>query len=131
MRMTENDIWDRQPSENADYVFCHNDLSQHNVVVDPRSLKIQAILDWEYAGFYPEYFEAPFHKRPGPSVALNGEEDDVEALLGFSTRALGSECEWHAVLGGSWGTITDRGSYTFQVPDLSLPFLYQVVFPVF
>ena len=67
--------------EKHDLVFCHNDLSAHNVIVDPDSLKITAIIDWEYAGFYPSEFEAPFYRRLGPSVALEGEVNDVDALL--------------------------------------------------
>ncbi|KAI5889131.1 kinase-like protein [Schizophyllum commune H4-8] len=64
-------------------VLCHNDLSQHNVIVDPETLKINAILDWEFAGFYPVEFEGWFHKRPGPSDALSkyNEISDVPDLL--------------------------------------------------
>ncbi|KAI0045348.1 kinase-like protein [Auriscalpium vulgare] len=62
-------------------VFCHGDLSQHNIFVDEQTLKITAIIDWEYAGFYPKEFEAAFWKRPGPGVALEGEENDEERLL--------------------------------------------------
>lgn len=64
-------------------VFCHNDLSMQNVIVDPISLKIRAIIDWKYAGFYPEYFDTRFYKRLGPSIALEGEKDDSEELLDF------------------------------------------------
>lgn len=72
-----NSCW--QPRDGkGDYVFCHNDLSQHNVIVDPDTLKIRAIIDWEFGGFWPAWFERPFWKRPGPSVALEGEEDDVQ-----------------------------------------------------
>ncbi|SPQ20219.1 def597d0-41ab-4796-bf56-e565f73dea42 [Thermothielavioides terrestris] len=67
----------------AEYVFCHNDCSQHNIIVNPDTLKIAAIVDWEYAGFYPERFEFPFYKRKGPSVALGEEEDDTFELLHF------------------------------------------------
>lgn len=67
-----------------DLVFSHNDLSAPNVIVDPDTLKINAIIDWEYAGFYPPEFDRPFYKRRGsaigPSVALDGEVDDVDAL---------------------------------------------------
>jgi aminoglycoside phosphotransferase (APT) family kinase protein len=69
-----------------DLVFCHNDLSANNVIVDPDSLKIKAIIDWEYAGFYPPEFEAPFYRRPGPSFALEGEVDDVDMLLKMMSR---------------------------------------------
>ena len=61
----------------GDYVFCHNDLGQHNVIVDPDTLKINAIIDWEFGGFWPEWFEHAFWKRPGPSV-IEGEDDDTQ-----------------------------------------------------
>lgn len=83
MKSTVNDRWPVRSSESAEYVFCHNDLSQPNVIVDPDTLRIRAILDWEYAGFFPEYFEAPFYERPGPSIPLDGEKDDVKDLLQF------------------------------------------------
>ena len=54
-----------------------------NVIVDPVSLKICAIIDWEYAGFYPDFFERKFYERLGPSVAMEGEADDSEKLLAF------------------------------------------------
>ncbi|KAL4950838.1 kinase-like domain-containing protein [Aspergillus filifer] len=83
MKCSVKDDWPIRSSDNAEYVFCHNDLSQPNVIVDPDTLKIRAIIDWEYAGFFPEYFEAPFYERLGPSVAIEGENDDVESLLKF------------------------------------------------
>ena len=78
---TFRDDWDLRPSETEEYVFCHNDLSQQNVIVDPKSLKINAIIDWEYSGFFPKQFEFPFFERLGPSVAMGGEEDDSEEFL--------------------------------------------------
>lgn len=80
---TDKDTWTLRSSESQEYVFCHNDLSQQNVIVDPHTLKINAIIDWEYAGFFPQYFEAPFYKRLGPSAAIDGEPDDVPKLLQF------------------------------------------------
>lgn len=52
------------------------------------TLQIRAIIDWEYAGFYPEFFDFPFFKRLGPSVALDDEVDDTEKLLEFFTSNL-------------------------------------------
>ena len=85
MRLTGRDEWELKDAEKEEeeYVFCHNDLSQHNVVVDPETLKITGIVDWEYAGFYPARFEMPFYTRRGPSVALEGETDDAAELLAF------------------------------------------------
>ncbi|KAF8056876.1 kinase-like domain-containing protein [Lyophyllum atratum] len=64
-----------------EFVLCHNDVSQYNVMVDETTLKINAILDWEYAGYYPPEFDGAFYLRSGPSIALEGEEDDVPKLL--------------------------------------------------
>ncbi|EMF17236.1 uncharacterized protein SEPMUDRAFT_33394, partial [Sphaerulina musiva SO2202] len=71
---TLGDDWSLQQSVRKEYVFYHNDLSQHNVVVDPVLLKISAILYWEYAGFFPTWFERRFFERIGPLVAKDGED---------------------------------------------------------
>ncbi|KAG8161110.1 hypothetical protein KVR01_009374 [Diaporthe batatas] len=83
LRHTETDRWRLKPSDHDEYVFCHNDLSQQNVIVDPEMLRINAIIDWEYAGFYPARFEWPFYTRLGPSVAGKDEVDDSIELLDF------------------------------------------------
>jgi aminoglycoside phosphotransferase (APT) family kinase protein len=36
-------------------VFSHGDLSQHNIIV--KNNQIVALIDWEYAGWYPEHWE--------------------------------------------------------------------------
>lgn len=83
-RLTDRDAWELRDADRDDaYVFCHNDLSQNNVLVDPATLRITAILDWEYAGFYPPEFDRPFYHRVGPSVAILDEEDDGPQLLAF------------------------------------------------
>lgn len=79
--------WPRQASDKKEYVFCHNDLSQPNVIVDPETLKIKGIVDWEYAGFWPEWFEMRAWMRLGPSIALEGERDNVPELLKFLNRS--------------------------------------------
>lgn len=55
--------WVLQSSATEDFVFCHNDLAQQNIVVSPETLKIAAILDWESAGWYPPFFEYPFFRN--------------------------------------------------------------------
>ncbi|KAL1667130.1 kinase-like domain-containing protein [Schizophyllum commune] len=72
-----------KPEVPYELVLCHNDLSQHNVIVDPETLKVNAIIDWEFSGFYPQEFEGGFYKRPGPSGALKkyNEVSDVPRLL--------------------------------------------------
>jgi aminoglycoside phosphotransferase (APT) family kinase protein len=83
LQKTFRDDWDLQTSSSAEYVFCHNDLSQQNIIVNPETLKIAAIVDWEYAGFFPEEFDVAFYKRLGPSVAVNDEKDDTEKFMKF------------------------------------------------
>jgi serine/threonine protein kinase len=88
---THIDIWIAKPTDTDEYVFCHNDLSQQNVIVCRDSLKIRAVIDWEYAGYWPERFERRFYKRLGPSVALENEEDDAEDILNFLQDISASE----------------------------------------
>jgi serine/threonine protein kinase len=80
---TTRDEWAPQNKTSETLVFCHNDLSMQNVIVDPVSLKIRAIIDWEYAGFFPVFFDRRFFVREGPSVAMEGEEDDSMALISY------------------------------------------------
>lgn len=87
MRHSDRRPYRLRPRETADLVFCHNDLSAPNVIVDPSTLKINAIIDWEYAGFYPPEFERAFYLRSGPSVALDGEENDEAALMALLDAA--------------------------------------------
>jgi hypothetical protein len=75
-----------RPREEHDLIFYHNDLSANNVIVDPDSLKIKAVIDWEYSGFFPSQFERKFYTRAGPSVMLPGEVDDVDPLMGIMKR---------------------------------------------
>ena len=81
MRKSDGRPLEMRRREEHNLVFCHNDLSMNNVIVDPDTLKIKAIIDWEYAGFFPPEFESPFYKRLGPSIALADEVDDVKALM--------------------------------------------------
>lgn len=111
---TDNDTWTPTTSQDEELVFCHNDLSQPNVVVDPESLKINAILDWEYAGFYPLYFEGAFYERLGPSCAIKEEPDDSQKLLEYmlSKQAVPAEAGEHRPSDISISTLHDH-----QVPE--------------
>ncbi|KAF7952275.1 uncharacterized protein EAE97_001772 [Botrytis byssoidea] len=80
----EDQVWN-PPTKDCAYVFCHMDLSQHNIIVDPVTLKIKAIIDFECSGFWPAQFDFPFHTRLGPSVAREGGIDDTDELLKFLT----------------------------------------------
>jgi aminoglycoside phosphotransferase (APT) family kinase protein len=36
-------------------VFAHGDLSQHNILI--KDMKISGLIDWEYGGWFPEYWD--------------------------------------------------------------------------
>ena len=67
--------WEQQFSPNEDFVFCHGDLSQGNILVDRETLRVTAIIDWEYGGFFPREHELLFYKSPERSgTQVNGME---------------------------------------------------------
>lgn len=43
--------WDTLPLREAKYVFQHGDLAAHNIMIDPHTLQVKALIDWEYAGY--------------------------------------------------------------------------------
>jgi thiamine kinase-like enzyme len=51
--------WQRVYSEADDFVLCHNDLGPQNILIHPVSFEIVGIIDWEFAGYFPQYFELP------------------------------------------------------------------------
>lgn len=73
--------WEARKGGEGEFGFCHGDLSQTNVIVDPETLKVEGIVDWEYAGFWPEFFETPYFRDPRPSGAQFREEGGNERLV--------------------------------------------------
>jgi len=67
--------WCPRTSEKEEYRFTHNDLSQHNFLCNKKTGKVEVIIDWEFAGFYPSFFEAPLWRAPYYEI-----EDDPEEL---------------------------------------------------
>jgi len=54
-----------------EFVLCDNDLGQHNIMVDETTLKITAILDWEYALWSSR---VPFTSVLDPPSLLKGKK---------------------------------------------------------
>jgi len=50
------------PTPGVIYPMCHGDLNASNVIVNPDSARVTGIIDWEYAGFYPEIMDFPYYK---------------------------------------------------------------------
>ncbi|TPX14838.1 uncharacterized protein E0L32_004947 [Thyridium curvatum] len=44
--------WQTLPLHEAEYVFQHGDLASHNIMIDPQTLKVKTLIDWEYAGYF-------------------------------------------------------------------------------
>lgn len=49
--------WKTRRSEKAQYTFQHGDLAAHNILINPQTLEVAALVDWEYAGFFPPGME--------------------------------------------------------------------------
>ena len=45
--------WPVIRSKKAEFVFCHNDLTSRNIMLDCRTLEVTALIDWELSGFFP------------------------------------------------------------------------------
>lgn len=63
------------------FVFCHNDLSPNNIIIDPNTLKIKSIIDWEYAGFYPKIFPTNNYHDECPQKYENKEYEEMINIL--------------------------------------------------
>lgn len=71
------------PSAEPDLVFCHCDLSQSNIIVNPESLKVEGVIDWEYGGFWHEFFETPFFRDPRASGRQFKDDSENAPLRDF------------------------------------------------
>lgn len=81
--------WSSVTATEDDFVFCHMDLQGSNILVDPLTLKVIAIIDWEFAGFYPESHDIAFYEKTTPSGQQVWETPDVVAKM----KEFWSSCE--------------------------------------
>ena len=54
--------WSPMDADSDIYVFCHMDAHMTNIYVDPLSLEITSLVDFEFAGFYPQHFDLPLYQ---------------------------------------------------------------------
>ena len=66
-------VFPSRTSIGEDFDFCHGDFSQHNVFVDRPTLKVVCVTGWEWAGFWPRWFDAPYFRSPRPSREQAGD----------------------------------------------------------
>lgn len=85
--------WKQLFSPEEEFVFCHGDLSQGNILVNRETLCIVAIIDWEYSGFFPREHELPFYKsskRSGEQVKGKELRPYVDRIIEFWRQSQGS-----------------------------------------
>lgn len=63
------------------YVFCHMDAHMKNIYVDPVTLEITSLIDFEFSGFYPQRFDLPLYQYEASQ--LPDRSDFAEQLLKF------------------------------------------------
>ncbi|KAL5400242.1 hypothetical protein PMIN03_012546 [Paraphaeosphaeria minitans] len=51
------EFWKTLPLSQPEYVFQHGDIAAQNIIMEPRTLKVKALIDFEYAGYYPPGME--------------------------------------------------------------------------
>lgn len=54
----ENQAWHPKTSAQPHFSFIHGDLGPQNILVDPSTLELLGIVDWEHAGYFPPVLEA-------------------------------------------------------------------------
>jgi hypothetical protein len=81
-------------STTEDFVFCHMDLGQSNILVDPETLKINAIIDWEFAGFFPSHFEGHYYRSPTRSGEQYKAMMDIPKVVKFFTVGWPFDSSW-------------------------------------
>ena len=78
--------WKQRLSAEEQFVFCHCDLSQDNILVNPQTLQIVAVIDWEYGGFFPQGHEIPFYessKASGLQLVDSKNKQKVDKVIEF------------------------------------------------
>jgi molybdenum cofactor biosynthesis enzyme MoaA len=73
--------WKMKPRESKDLVFCHNDLSTHNVIVDPETLKVRSSSIGNMRASSPRSLRACFFAALDHQLHWEGEANDEKQLL--------------------------------------------------
>lgn len=86
-RITTRDkrlLWPSKSSSTSQFGYCHNDLAQHNIMVNLDTLKVEAIIDWEHSGFFPSEFEAPLWTKASNETGYHDmNAQQVDSLIRF------------------------------------------------
>lgn len=113
-------FWRSSTASTDHYVFCHNDLAQHNIMIDPDTLKVVSLIDWEYAGFFPPEFEFHFWHT---SYRERDDANEVEPrrLLAMMDEPGKTSCTCRASRRSHWANHGYRRCSGFR---LTIPLLF-------
>lgn len=73
--------WKTHRSEKAQYTFQHGDLAAHNILMNPQTLEVAALIDWEYAGFFPPVMEIWLDILDKHAYRRRGDADAIVEFL--------------------------------------------------
>ncbi|KAJ8105472.1 hypothetical protein OPT61_g10157 [Boeremia exigua] len=87
--------WKTLPRTQPEYVFQYGDLAAQNIIMDPQTLQVKALLDFEYAGFFPPGMENWRHTLDADAYAQRA--DNTAPLIERFLAAEYQECcdAWH------------------------------------
>lgn len=74
--------WKTLPLKEPGYIFQHGDIAAHNIMMDETTLQVIALIDWEYAGFFPPGMER-WHGTLDQSAYDTRGEDVAQAISDF------------------------------------------------
>jgi aminoglycoside phosphotransferase len=72
------------------YPLCHGDLYASNIIVDPMSGRVKALIDWEYAGYFPAILDPPCfltERKDVGQAALQAYKDGLAAFCSAYRQA--------------------------------------------
>jgi hypothetical protein len=65
IEMRDQDSWPVKRSKSNDYSFIHGDFARHNIMMNPITLQIEKVFDWEHAGYFPPQMELAMWRMIG------------------------------------------------------------------
>ena len=76
--------WPAKVAKTPQFCFCHNDLAQHNILINEETLEVEAIIDWEHSGFYTPDFEIALWRKGWNEPGYHNQgAEQVEDLIRF------------------------------------------------
>lgn len=82
--MTEYDrrlVWKQKTSKYPTFFFSDGDLGPQNLLFDPATMTISAVVDWENAGFGPEEFLVYWAVEKDSYYAMYRDENKLVRLI--------------------------------------------------